>query len=89
VNSPAAVQVSLTVAALPKLAVESSALTFQSVVGQNPASQSVSIGCNSPAELNAAIDLLRKHGVQIVSVGQQRNTLEESFLSLIKRESAS
>jgi ABC-2 type transport system ATP-binding protein len=53
------------------------------------AEESVSIGCNSPAELNAAIDLLRKHGVQIVSVGQQRNTLEESFLSLIKRESAS
>ena len=52
VNSPAAVQVSLTVAALPKLAVESSALTFQSVVGQNPASQSVSISNSGGGTLN-------------------------------------
>jgi len=38
------------------------------------------------ASLNAVIDLLRKHNVLITSVGQQRNTLEESFISLIKRE---
>ena len=38
------------------------------------------------ASLNALIDLLRKHKVLITSVGQQRNTLEESFISLIKRE---
>jgi hypothetical protein len=41
------------------------------------------------ASLNAVIDLLRRHHVTITSVGQQRSTLEESFISLIKREVAS
>ncbi len=39
-------------------------------------------------ELNAVIDLLRRHGIQIASVTKERSTLEESFLSLIKREVA-
>jgi ABC-2 type transport system ATP-binding protein len=37
-------------------------------------------------ELNRLIDLLRKHGVEITSIVRQRSTLEESFLSLLKRE---
>jgi ABC-2 type transport system ATP-binding protein len=37
-------------------------------------------------ELNRLIDLLRKHGIEITSVARQRNTLEESFLNLLKRE---
>jgi ABC-2 type transport system ATP-binding protein len=39
-------------------------------------------------ELNAVIDLLRRHGISIASVAKERSTLEESFLSLIKREVA-
>ena len=39
-------------------------------------------------ELNAVIDMLRRHGIQIASVTKERSTLEESFLSLIKREVA-
>lgn len=41
--------------------------------------------CKTTAELNHLIDLLRRHGVEITSVVRQRNTLEDSFLSLIKR----
>jgi predicted glycosyltransferase len=44
--------------------------------------------CTTTAELNRIIDLLRKHGVEIASITRQRNTLEESFISLIKREVA-
>jgi len=40
-------------------------------------------------ELNRLIDLLRKHNVDITSVVKQRTSLEESFISLIKREVAS
>lgn len=36
--------------------------------------------------LNTFIDLLRSHGVPITSILRQRNTLEDSFLSLIRRE---
>jgi len=49
----------------------------------------VTADCGSFAELNRVIDLLRKHGVAITSVVKQRSTLEESFISLIKREVAS
>jgi ABC-2 type transport system ATP-binding protein len=38
------------------------------------------------AELNALIDMLRRHQVSIVAIAKERSTLEESFLSLIKRE---
>jgi ABC-2 type transport system ATP-binding protein len=49
----------------------------------------LSAGVDSIGELNALIDMLRHHNVQIVSVTKERSTLEESFLSLIKREVAS
>ena len=39
-------------------------------------------------DLNRMIDLLRKHGIPITSIVRQRNSLEESFLNLIKREVA-
>jgi ABC-2 type transport system ATP-binding protein len=39
-------------------------------------------------ELNSMIDLLRRHGVSIISVVKERSTLEQSFLNLIKREVA-
>ena len=38
------------------------------------------------AALNRLIDLLRKHGVMITSITQRRSSLEESFITLIKRE---
>lgn len=41
------------------------------------------------AELNALIDMLRRHHIAIVSITRERSTLEESFLNLIKREVAS
>ncbi len=41
------------------------------------------------AELNRLIDLLRKHNTEILHVVKKRNTLEDSFLNLIKREVAS
>ena len=44
--------------------------------------------CATPAELNRVIDVLRRHGVEITSVVRQRSSLEESFISLIKREVA-
>jgi ABC-2 type transport system ATP-binding protein len=39
--------------------------------------------------LNAVIDLLRSHGASITSIRKQRNTLEESFITLITREAQS
>ena len=41
--------------------------------------------CKTTEELNRLIDLLRKNRVDITSVVRQRSTLEDSFLSLIKR----
>jgi ABC-2 type transport system ATP-binding protein len=40
----------------------------------------------STGDLNHFIDLLRKHDIPITSIAKQRSTLEESFISLIKRE---
>jgi ABC-2 type transport system ATP-binding protein len=42
----------------------------------------------STAELNAMIDLLRKYNVEITSIYKQKNSLEESFINLLKREVA-
>jgi ABC-2 type transport system ATP-binding protein len=44
--------------------------------------------CKSTGELNRLIDILRRNGVDITSIVKQRSTLEESFISLIKREIA-
>jgi len=38
------------------------------------------------AAINQLIDLLRKHGVEITSITQKRNSLEDSFISLLKGE---
>ncbi len=38
------------------------------------------------AHLNKAIDILRRHGMEIESIIPHRTTLEESFISLIKSE---
>ncbi len=43
----------------------------------------------STQDLNRVIDLLRKHGVELTSITRQRSTLEESFLTLLKREVSS
>jgi len=56
------------------------------VLGVTMSAEGVVANVTDPAALNAVIDLLRKHGVLITSVTPQRNTLEESFISLIKRE---
>lgn len=44
---------------------------------------------DTTSELNRLIDLLRKHNVEITSIARQRNSLEDSFINLIKREVAS
>lgn len=49
----------------------------------------LSVDVSTIHELNTLIDLLRHHKVAIVSIAKERNTLEESFLTLIKREVAS
>ena len=41
------------------------------------------------SELNRLIDLLRKHNISIMHVTRKRSSLEDSFISLIKREVAS
>jgi hypothetical protein len=50
---------------------------------------SLTVDVGSIAELNALIDMLRRHQVSIVGIAKERSTLEESFLNLIKREVAS
>jgi ABC-2 type transport system ATP-binding protein len=47
---------------------------------------SLTANCRSIGELNRIIDLLRKHKANISSVSRLRNTLEDSFLTLIKQE---
>jgi len=44
------------------------------------------VDAGTTRELNNIIDLLRRHGVMITSLHQQKTTLEESFLALLKRE---
>jgi len=63
---------------------ESRALVLRISTGNG----AVTADCPTSAELNKVIDLLRRHGVEITSVAQQRSSLEESFISLIKREVA-
>lgn len=48
----------------------------------------LSIDLTTTEELNRLIDLLRRHGVRITSVARHRTSLEDSFLSLLKREVA-
>jgi ABC-2 type transport system ATP-binding protein len=43
----------------------------------------------STGELNKLIDLLRTHHIDIISIVKKRSSLEDSFLSLIKREAVS
>jgi len=50
------------------------------------AADTVAAELKTNSELNTLIDLLRKHNVEILSVVKKRSTLEESFISLIKRE---
>ncbi|MEW6510244.1 MAG: ABC transporter ATP-binding protein [Bacteroidota bacterium] len=58
------------------------------VIRLETAGETVTAECSTPTELNRVIDLLRRHGVEITSIARQRSTLEDSFLSLIKREVA-
>ena len=59
------------------------------VIEFSQSQSSLTVDVGSIAELNALIDMLRRHHVPIVSIAKERSTLEESFLSLIKREVAS
>jgi ABC-2 type transport system ATP-binding protein len=61
---------------------ESEALVLQISYGP----ELLAVELKSTQELNRLIDLLRKHGVELTSITRQRSTLEESFLSLLKRE---
>lgn len=56
------------------------------VLGATSAPEGIIARVADVAALNAVIDLLRTHRVPITSVTRQRNTLEESFISLISRE---
>lgn len=62
--------------------VEAAALVLSISYG----SETLTAELKTTRELNRLIDILRKHGVEITSVARQRSTLEESFLSLLKRE---
>jgi ABC-2 type transport system ATP-binding protein len=63
---------------------EARAHVLKVAVGSNRITATLS----STAELNALIDALRRHNVLITSIMKQKSTLEESFISLIKREVA-
>jgi ABC-2 type transport system ATP-binding protein len=56
------------------------------VLSFSEAKNGLTIDVESIAELNAMIDMLRRHHVQIINIVKERSTLEESFLNLIKRE---
>jgi ABC-2 type transport system ATP-binding protein len=56
------------------------------VIGLAQQGENVTAECRNVAELNRVIDLLRKNNVEITSVTRQRNTLEDSFISLISGE---
>lgn len=56
------------------------------VMGLAQQGENVNAECRTVAELNRVIDLLRKNNVEITSVTRQRNTLEDSFISLISGE---
>ncbi|HTY59124.1 MAG TPA: ABC transporter ATP-binding protein [Bacteroidota bacterium] len=56
------------------------------VLGLSQQGENVTAECRSTSELNRVIDLLRKNNVEITSVVKQRNTLEDSFISLITKE---
>jgi ABC-2 type transport system ATP-binding protein len=62
--------------------IEASALVIRAEMNGN----TISAELKTTEELNRMIDLLRRNNVQITSIARQRNTLEESFMSLIKRE---
>jgi ABC-2 type transport system ATP-binding protein len=56
------------------------------VMGLTQQGENITAECRTTAELNRVIDLLRANNVEITSVIRQRNTLEESFISLIAKE---
>ncbi len=56
------------------------------VLGVTAGSEGLIVRVPDVNRLNAVIDLLRAHGVQITAIQQQRSTLEESFINLITRE---
>ncbi len=56
------------------------------VMGLTQQGENITAECRTTAELNRVIDLLRANNVEITSVTRQRNTLEESFISLIAKE---
>jgi ABC-2 type transport system ATP-binding protein len=58
------------------------------VLHVTPTAGGISAECASLEELNRVIDLLRRHGALVSGIVRQRTTLEESFLSLIKKETA-
>jgi ABC-2 type transport system ATP-binding protein len=43
----------------------------------------ITVALNTTAELNALIDLLRKHHIEITSVVKKRSSLEDSFINII------
>ncbi|HEX9656856.1 MAG TPA: ABC transporter ATP-binding protein [Bacteroidota bacterium] len=46
--------------------------------------KTISLASSTTADLNATIDLLRKHGVSITSLTKLRKSLEDSFIDLLK-----
>ncbi len=47
--------------------------------------QTISLQSSTTADLNATLDLLRKHGVLITSMTRVRRSLEDSFIDLLKQ----
>jgi ABC-2 type transport system ATP-binding protein len=58
------------------------------VIGVQTDGDTLHADCKSTGDLNRLIDILRRGNVEITSIVKQRNTLEDSFISLIKREVA-
>ena len=54
----------------------------------NEGEGSIILELTSTVEVNHVIDILRQHNIEITSVVKQRSSLEESFISLIRREVA-
>ncbi|MBI4535513.1 MAG: ABC transporter ATP-binding protein [Ignavibacteriae bacterium] len=64
---------------------EASAMVMNIQVNGN----TLSAELKTTAELNRLIDLLRRNNIPITSIIKKRDTLEDSFINLIKREVAS
>jgi ABC-2 type transport system ATP-binding protein len=72
----------------PTVSIELLERVLQELPSARRENSSFVIPANDLKELNRSIDILRSHRIMIVSVTSVRSTLEESFIQLIKSETA-